>query len=528
MQAEDLFLSSSLLQHSRAWSEKLDTGNAAYNELIKIGMTLLLMYLIRSWSASDCFHHLAEWFRNKCRRSDYSNLKYQVVIETTRYSDGGGQAEEQYPENQFAIQSVLRFLQTTPALDSCLNQKLYLSAPPAKSTEYRLKNGQFVSQPQDIVKFDGMTFEFHTEFSAADAGNNAAAKSSYKSYSKLEIRAPNMQKVNDFLAKCRVHELAYRYPEEEDEQQYLYDWIECDYQNGYSTKYVDHFYRYVYHDPRDLSTVHIQEKEHILQQVQYYLNHEGPWHPSKQRPHKLVMMISSDKGLGKTSFIKGLIHMTRREVFRIPLWKLEDNDHLNRLFHNPIVTVRNCNAESFEIPVSQRIYLFEDFDCDGNEEIIESREARDARKQQKSTNDDEKGESQVLQALHAAVVRKNLIDKSSKVNLSGLLNLLDGVLALEAIVIMTTNDLKKFDPALIRPGRVDLMVHFQPLDLELVAQFMQQYYQLPDDHATLKDIRSSHITNAQWAGSVVQDAFQRFSTDPNAAWDHLCKMAHIH
>lgn len=45
----------------------------------------------------------------------------------------------------------------------------------------------------------------------------------------------------------------------------------------------------------------------------------------------------------------------------------------------------------------------------------------------------------------------------NRVTFSGLLNALDGVASTEArIVFMTTNYLTRLDPALIRPGRVDL------------------------------------------------------------------------
>lgn len=47
----------------------------------------------------------------------------------------------------------------------------------------------------------------------------------------------------------------------------------------------------------------------------------------------------------------------------------------------------------------------------------------------------------------------------SSVTFSGFLNALDGVASgEERIIFMTTNHLEKLDPALIRPGRVDLNV----------------------------------------------------------------------
>ena len=52
---------------------------------------------------------------------------------------------------------------------------------------------------------------------------------------------------------------------------------------------------------------------------------------------------------------------------------------------------------------------------------------------------------------------KSAYDGVNRVTLSGLLNCLDGVTSTEArVLFMTTNYLDRLDPALIRPGRVDV------------------------------------------------------------------------
>ncbi|KAL3453099.1 hypothetical protein BJX65DRAFT_302994 [Aspergillus insuetus] len=50
---------------------------------------------------------------------------------------------------------------------------------------------------------------------------------------------------------------------------------------------------------------------------------------------------------------------------------------------------------------------------------------------------------------------------NQNVSLSDVLNVIDGVAACEGrILVMTTNHLEKLDPALIRPGRVDMAIEF--------------------------------------------------------------------
>lgn len=75
----------------------------------------------------------------------------------------------------------------------------------------------------------------------------------------------------------------------------------------------------------------------------------------------------------------------------------------------------------------------------------------------------------------------------SNVTFSGLLNAIDGVASSteQRILIMTTNHLDRLDPALIRPGRVDLLEKFDDASPsqagELFAKFYRGHPQLGTD-----------------------------------------------
>uniref|UniRef100_A0A093VHC2 Putative mitochondrial chaperone BCS1-B n=1 Tax=Talaromyces marneffei PM1 TaxID=1077442 RepID=A0A093VHC2_TALMA len=68
-----------------------------------------------------------------------------------------------------------------------------------------------------------------------------------------------------------------------------------------------------------------------------------------------------------------------------------------------------------------------------------------------------------------------------RLTLSGLLNAMDGVIASEGrILIMTTNHKNKLDPALIRPGRVDMTVSFEYPDSDGIKRlFFLMYAEHP-------------------------------------------------
>lgn len=63
-----------------------------------------------------------------------------------------------------------------------------------------------------------------------------------------------------------------------------------------------------------------------------------------------------------------------------------------------------------------------------------------------------------------------------KLNLSGLLNVLDGVVDTPArVVVMTTNHPEKLDPALIRPGRINKRIHLGFVDAETLLLMAKHY-----------------------------------------------------
>lgn len=77
---------------------------------------------------------------------------------------------------------------------------------------------------------------------------------------------------------------------------------------------------------------------------------------------------------------------------------------------------------------------------------------------------------------------KAAYDGLNRVTFSGLLNCLDGVASSEArILFMTTNYLDRLDPALVRPGRVDLKEYIGYCSAKQVEQMFLRFYRDQDD-----------------------------------------------
>merc|ERR1712151_664740 len=82
---------------------------------------------------------------------------------------------------------------------------------------------------------------------------------------------------------------------------------------------------------------------------------------------------------------------------------------------------------------------------------------------------------------------------SDKLNLSGILNALDGVVdSPNRILIMTTNHPEKLDPALIRPGRIDKKFLLDYMQGAQAAQMIAHYFSRDEELAL--DIKGEILT----------------------------------
>jgi chaperone BCS1 len=80
------------------------------------------------------------------------------------------------------------------------------------------------------------------------------------------------------------------------------------------------------------------------------------------------------------------------------------------------------------------------------------------------------------------------------VTFSGLLNALDGVASgEERIVFMTTNHVERLDPALIRPGRVDLSQLIDDASPSQARTLFTQFYREGDGLASLGIDKLEHL-----------------------------------
>ena len=197
------------------------------------------------------------------------------------------------------------------------------------------------------------------------------------------------------------------------------------------------------------------ESKLIEKRVNFFKNNKK-WYDAKGIPYTLGLLLSGPPGGGKTSTIKCVANEMQRHIINVKLHKYVTRTQMENLFFNDVINVvQNGKLEQFIIPIYNRIYVFEDIDCQENDIVLERKE------------------------IHTALKEDENINVNEKLSLSCLLNILDGILETPGrIIIMTTNYPQLLDKALIRPGRIDLICEFTKCTNQMIIEFIENFYDI--------------------------------------------------
>lgn len=289
----------------------------------------------------------------------------------------------------------------------------------------------------------------------------------------------------------------------------------------------------------------------------YRFINKPEWYAKKGIPHTLGIMLHGPPGSGKTSFIKGTAKDLDRHLINIKLQKSTTKTQLMDLFFNTELTVlRNGQSVKIYIPLDKRIYVMEDIDSltdivldrniqfqkiadklndkmttigtgssslqqdpfGGSTSISSCQNNQSLSHQQSTTtrSPPSRKTKQLGKADVESVMMKQQAMNPDALNLSFLLNLLDGILETPGrVLIITTNHPEKLDSALVRPGRIDVPLEVGYCSVETMEEMLEGYYEkvikLPD---TFSESYEKTITPAEiYAIMQNNDNMDKYSLD---------------
>lgn len=206
-----------------------------------------------------------------------------------------------------------------------------------------------------------------------------------------------------------------------------------------------------YLNTRNFNNVFIPEsqKKQLQESITKFIANRN-WYMEKNIPYHFGILLYGPPGTGKSSVAQAIANYSNSQIINYPASTLS---FLSHNIGNNTVPIFPTHADDY------RMLLVEDIDCgllDGSQRQIgyEGRE---------EYCDDDNG------------IIKNTNPRRS--GLSGVLNALDGILApSNMFYVFTTNHIEKLDPALIRPGRIDLKLEIGYVTEETFKQFCEFHY----------------------------------------------------
>ncbi|XP_055350880.1 mitochondrial chaperone BCS1-like [Paramacrobiotus metropolitanus] len=227
---------------------------------------------------------------------------------------------------------------------------------------------------------------------------------------------------------------------------------------------------------RPLSSVILDQgiAEKLLADLEHFVDH-CEWYVARGIPYRRGYLLHGPPGTGKTSFIMALAGFFNLNICMLNLSeKWLTDDVFNQLL---------CNAPQ------DSVFLLEDVDA-----AFLTREG---------------------QGKSADAAKAVAFDGLSRLTFSGFLNAIDGAASAEGrILFMTTNYVQRLDPALLRPGRIDVCQYIGYASEHQLRRMYRHFYpdQPPEEAVTFAALALD--TAPEISMAQVQGLFLLHKYDP--------------
>jgi hypothetical protein len=255
----------------------------------------------------------------------------------------------------------------------------------------------------------------------------------------------------------------------------------------------------VFESAKTFNNLFFDGKKSLKDTIDYFKNNKK-WYYDKGIKYTLGIGLLGPPGTGKTSLIKAIANYLDCHIIILSLKLIKTKRQLDKFFFE---NKYNSKNEDDSISFDKKIIVMEDIDCIGDIILDRNKKGVASNNMKESSSSDNLKLGDVIRS----VVEMNNDDTNKiltklsddePITLDDILNVFDGIRETPGrILIISSNHYDKLDPALIRPGRIDVTLELTNASYNTISELYTHLFNKEIDLEKLKNVKEFHYSPAE-------------------------------